>query len=73
MLPKIYHPDDRKWLEDLFRKLPTEHRSRAAEGYSKTYSEALEREPAEHKKENAARFEANSRLRKYVQRILTAL
>ena len=73
MLPKIYHPDDRKWLEDLFRKLPTEHRSRAAEGYSKTYSEVLEREPAEHKKENAARFEANSRLRKYVQRILTAL
>ena len=73
MLPKIYHPDDRKWLEDQFRKLPQEHRNKAAYGYSKTYSEALEREPAEHKKENAARFESNSRLRKYVQRILTAL
>ena len=73
MLPKIYHPDDRKWLEDQFRKLPPEHRSRAAEGYSKTYSEALEREPAEHKKENAARFEANSRLRRYVNKILTAM
>ena len=73
MLPKIYHPDDRKWLEDQFRKLPPEHRNKAAHGYSIAYCQALEREPAEHKKENVARFEANSRLRRYVNKILTAL
>lgn len=73
MLPAHYHPDDKQWLEQQFRKLPHEHRNKAAHGYSIEYCQALEREPAEHKKENAARFESNSRLRRYVQAILTAL
>jgi hypothetical protein len=31
----------------------------------------MQAEPEEHKKENAARFEANSRLRVYVKKVTT--
>ena len=39
------------------------------EAYSGVYLAAINAEPEEHKKENAARFAANSRLRVYVAKV----
>lgn len=69
-LPIRHHPDDARWLRDQLAQLPLRLRERAAAGYSAAYLSALEAEPMEHKRENAARFSANSRLRLFVRKAL---
>ena len=69
MLPTHHHKDDAKWIKDQLRKLPHHLTSKAMEAYSGVYLAAINDEPAEHKKENAARFAANSRLRVYVAKV----
>jgi len=70
MLPTHHHKDDAKWIKDQLRKLPHHLASKAMEAYSSVYLSAINAEPEEHKKENAARFSANSRLRIYVGNVL---
>ena len=70
MLPTHHHKDDAKWIKDQLRKLPHHLTSKAMEAYSGVYLAAINAEPEEHKKENAARFAANSRLRVYVGNVL---
>ena len=70
MLPTHHHKDDAKWIKDQLRKLPNHLTSNAMEAYSGVYLAAINAEPEEHKKENAARFAANSRLRIYVGNVL---
>ena len=70
MLPTHHHKDDAKWIKDQLRKLPHHLTSKAMEAYSGVYLSAINAEPEEHKKENAARFSANSRLRVYVGNVL---
>lgn len=66
----LHHKDDKKWIDDQLKKLPGHLRGKAADAYSSVYAEAMSTEPEEHKKENAARFAANSRLRIYVGNVL---
>lgn len=66
----LHHKDDKKWIDEQLRKLPGHLRANAADAYSKVYLAAINDEPEEHKKENAARFAANSRLRIYVGNVL---
>lgn len=70
MLPTHHHKDDAKWIKDQLRNLPHHLTSKAMEAYSSVYLSAINAEPEEHKKENAARFSANSRLRIYVGNVL---
>ena len=70
MLPKRYHPDDQKWIEDQLKKLPTFAIHRAIEGYEKVFAESYDNEPITYKKENKARHDANTRLREYVEKII---
>ena len=70
MLPTHHHKDDAKWIKDQLRKLPHHPTSKAMEAYSSVYLSAINAEPEGHKKENAARFSANSRLRIYVGNVL---
>ncbi len=70
MLPTHHHKDDAKWIKDQLGKLPHHLTSKAIEAYSGVYLAAINAEPEEHKKENAARFAANSRLRVYVGNVL---
>lgn len=69
MLPTTHHPHDAPWISAQVGRLPAHLRSMACEAYSKVYADAMGAEPAEHKRENAARFDANSRLRVYVARV----
>lgn len=66
----LHHKDDKKWIDEQLRKLPGHLRAKASDAYSSVYAEAMSAEPEEHKKENAARFSANSRLRIYVGNVL---
>ena len=58
-----------KWAYDVIMSLPVQFREQALIGYNKTYSEAYHKEDVVHKKENAATFAANSRLRRFRDRI----
>ena len=69
MLPTHHHKDDAKWIKDQLRKLPYHLTSKAMEAYSGVYLAAINAEQEDHKKENAARFAANSRLRVYVAKV----
>ena len=69
MLPANHHPDDAQWIAEQLRLLPYSYRHKAAQGYSEAYADAYAAEPLEHKKDNRARFAANTRLRKFVQKI----
>ena len=73
MMPKRHSPADAKWIREQLDLLPYRLRPIAAEGYSKAYQAAYDNEPADHKKENRARFAANSRLRQYAEKIMLAL
>ena len=70
MLPDNYHPDDANWIAEQLAALPVNYRIRAAKGYSDAYAQAHDAEPLDHKKDNRARFAANTRLRKFVQKIV---
>ena len=71
MLPKQYHPYDQKWIEAQLQKLPPFALRRAIEGYEKVFTESYDSEPVSYKKMNVARCAANTRLRKYVEKIIT--
>lgn len=71
MLPRQYHQHDKKWLEEQLKKLPPSALNSAINGYEKVFSESYDSESIVHKKENKARYAANTRLRKYVEKIIT--
>ena len=73
MMPKRHSPADAKWIREQLDLLPYRLRPIAVEGYSKAYQAAYDAEQADHKKENRARFAANSRLRQYAEKIMLAL
>lgn len=70
MLPELHHPHDKKWIEEQLKKLPPSALATAIKGYEKVFSESYDNEPLEHRKENKARFTANTRLREYVEKII---
>lgn len=72
MLPERYHQHDRNWLEEQLKKLPPSALATAIRGYEKVFSESYDSEPIEHKKMNAARRAANTRLRLYVKKVISA-
>lgn len=66
----MHSTDDARWIREQLDRLPQRYRKKAMDGYSAAYQEAHDAEPAPHRKENAARFAANTRLRKYVEKVL---
>ena len=68
MLPEHHFADDRRWIQQQLMRLPLVHRRRAIEGYSEVYLAHFYGEPEERFKVERARFAANSRLRRYVQK-----
>jgi len=59
------HDHDKAWANGMIARLPYHYRQVAIDGYANVYSEAYDNEPVEHKKANAARFAANTRLREF--------
>lgn len=66
MLPSRIHPHDVTWFRQQLLKLPVALRQRAVSGYDAAWQEAFDAEPQEYQKEAKARFEANTRMRRFV-------
>ena len=64
------HKLDQPWIKQQLSLLPIENRKAAIEGYKRVFREAYDAEPIDHMKSNKARRAANTRLRKYVEKIL---
>lgn len=69
MLPKIYVKEDASWIASLMIQLDPKNREVAKNGYDKVWCEEWDKEPLQHRKENKARFAANTRLRMFVEKV----
>ena len=72
-LPEHHYEADREWINKMLGYLQFDpiddsknERGKVCRAYSKAYREAVSLEPIQHKKTNAGRFEANTRLRKFI-------
>ena len=72
-LPANCSRDDEKWIIEQMSKLPTKVRAKISALYSDVYVTAYNNESINHKKENRARREANTRLREYVKRYTSVI
>tara|TARA_R110002020_G_scaffold463746_1_gene683973 strand:- start:539 stop:784 length:246 start_codon:yes stop_codon:yes gene_type:complete len=68
MKPDKCHHHDLKWADELISTLPPKLQLKVCFAYCEAYQEAFDSEPSEIKKEGAARREANTRLRLFVER-----
>lgn len=72
-LPEFHHPGDAAWIQEMLLQLSPGARNRALVAYSAVYQERWEAEPVPYRKDNAARREANKRLREYVRKFNRAM
>lgn len=70
--PDCAHDADKDWISDQIEKLPPQMRFKAVSGYESVFSKAADNEPVDHKKVNAGRKAANTRLRLFVERFYKA-
>lgn len=71
--PKTAHPHDLTWISEQIFKLPWNLKKRACDEYDRVFREASDKELVDHRKQNAGRREANTRLRKYAAHYARAL
>lgn len=69
ILPEYYHRLDRAWIKNKLINLPQAMQLKVCKRYTEVYEEAHKSEPISHKKDGAARYAANSRLRKFVENL----
>lgn len=74
-LPEHHYEADREWINKMLSYLAFDpiddsknERGKVCRAYSKAYREAVSLEPTLHRKNNAGRFEANTRLRKFIEK-----
>ena len=65
----IPHPHDAQWYSEQIKRLPVPLQRKARESYEQVWLVAYEAEEVEHRRSNAARRAANTRLREYVEKI----
>lgn len=68
ILPADRCPADTQWINEKLGYLNDEERKKVCNAYSKVFREAADKEPTEHKKENAGRYAANTRLRLFIEK-----
>jgi hypothetical protein len=61
--------EQRDWYKQQLGSLGPKLQKKAREGYERTWKEAYDLEPVEHKKAGAARRAANIRLLRFVERV----
>lgn len=62
------HKHDLVWADELIDTLPKGLHLKVCRAYCVAYQAAFDAEPIDHKKQGAARVEANTRLRKFVDK-----
>lgn len=72
MLPERYFPHDERWIKEQLAQLPAHFRAVAVKMYAEVYLEVYSATEKPHQKHGEARREANTRLRKYIERVLSA-
>lgn len=70
IIPRHAHEHDVKWIEGLLGYVPDIYQQKVCSNYDAIYRDAYQAEPTEHRKVNAARTAANTRLRVYLSRAL---
>lgn len=72
-LPEHHYEADREWINKMMGYLAFDpiddnknERGKVCRAYSKVYHDTYSLEPVSHKKTNAARYAANTRLRKFI-------
>lgn len=72
VMPSIYVPEDGKWIQEQLNRLPVSMRHKVTLMYAERFQESFDAEPLTHKRHNAGRRNANTRLRLYVCRYQNA-
>lgn len=74
-LPEHHYEADRKWISKMLSYCAfhpnddsKDERGKVCRAYSKVFQEAVSLEPVDHKKINAGRYAANTRLRLYIEK-----
>jgi hypothetical protein len=60
---------DKKWVNEQLRKLSPKSRIEITYKYNQCFNAAHNKEPIEHKKVEAGRFAANTKLRIYMKKL----
>lgn len=68
LLPHSLYGADTEWINQQLGYLTEDEREKICDAYSKAFREAELNETVEHKKVNAGRFAANSRLRIFIKK-----
>ena len=69
-MPVERYPEDDEWINRQLGYLNEEDRSKVCRAYSKVFVDTKSLEPIEHKKTNAGRYAANTRLRIFIEKRL---
>ena len=69
-MPVERYPEDDEWIDGRLAYLNDEDRDKVCNAYSKSFVDAQSFDPTSHKKTNVGRYEANTRLRKFIERRL---
>lgn len=67
-MPFRYCADDAQWIDEQLSLLGISNRAEIAAAYGRAFQCAEDAEDVDHKKLGAARFVANTRLRKYINK-----
>lgn len=67
-MPFRHHKDDAVWIDAQLSHLGVSERAQVAAAYGKVYRAAEDAHDIEYQKAGVARYEANSRLRKYINK-----
>lgn len=67
-MPFRYSPDDAVWIDQQLSMLSVHERAQVCSAYGKAYQEAEDLCAIEYQKEGKARYEANTRLRKFINK-----
>jgi len=67
-MPLRYHKDDAAWIDSQLSLLGVSERAQVASAYGRAYQAAEDGHDIEYQKAGFARMEANSRLRKYINK-----
>lgn len=72
-LPEHHHQDDAKWITQQLTRIPHAMRQSTSERYSSVYAAEKALHQGKAYDHCRARFEANTRLREFVDRVLVTL
>ncbi|HFK9525437.1 TPA: hypothetical protein ACG0T3_004112 [Citrobacter farmeri] len=72
-MPTVFTREDGAWIREQLAALPTGLREKIAMAYAQAYQEAFDAEPVSFRQQNAARRNANRRLREFCTRYTPAV